>query len=136
MSRYSDFNAWTAKVSSRISRRHRLIAAAVVMLGSVAAFILHWPVEPVFFFVLAMQLALFSFFIKDETPEQKKKPSRPCSKRIEIQKGEVANIRPPARSVDMNHIAKPDRFTNGRMPNDHCAQALNALHLPLIEPTS
>lgn len=73
MSWYSSFNAWTAKVSNRISRRHRLIAAFVVMLGWGASIIFRWPVEPVFFFVIAMQLAFSSLFVKNETPQLKKK---------------------------------------------------------------
>jgi hypothetical protein len=73
MSRYSNFNTWTAKGSNRITRRHRLIATFVLMLCCGAAFFFRWPVEPVFFFVLAMQLALYSFFIKGATPELTKK---------------------------------------------------------------
>jgi hypothetical protein len=136
MSRYSSFNAWLAKVSNRISRRHRLIAAFVVMLGWGASIIFRWPVEPVFFFVLAMQLALSSVFVKNRTPQLKRKPSRRRLKCFEIEKGEVTHIRFPASRVDMNHIAKPDGFTNGCMPNDQRAQSLNALHLPLFKSPS
>ncbi|KPG98425.1 hypothetical protein AEQ67_13825 [Pseudomonas sp. RIT-PI-q] len=70
---YSDLNAWAAKVSNRISKRHRRIAASVLMLCWGAGICFRWPVEPVFFFIIAFQLAFTSLFMKDQIPESTKK---------------------------------------------------------------
>jgi hypothetical protein len=38
-----------------------------------AATYFRWPVEPVFFFIIAFQLAFTSLFMKDKTPKSTKK---------------------------------------------------------------
>lgn len=70
---YTYINTWAEKVSNRISKRHRRIAAGVLMLCWGAATYFRWPVEPVFFFIIAFQLAFSSLFIKDEIPKSTKK---------------------------------------------------------------
>ena len=68
---YADTNAWAEKVSKRISKRQRRIAAAVLMLGWGAAIYFRWPVNPVFFFIPAFQLGFSSLFMEDQAPKTK-----------------------------------------------------------------
>ncbi|VVP90418.1 hypothetical protein PS918_03178 [Pseudomonas fluorescens] len=66
---YSATNAWAAKVSKRITNRQRRIAAAVFLVCWWASDHFQWPVAPVFFYVLASNLFIFSLFIKEDKRE-------------------------------------------------------------------
>ncbi|MNK95860.1 hypothetical protein D3C87_1161190 [compost metagenome] len=61
---------YTATIASaaKVSKRQRRIAAAVLMVCWGAAPYFRWPIEPVFIFIVALQLAISSFFIKEQPP--------------------------------------------------------------------
>lgn len=69
---YADTNAWAAKISKRISKRQRRIAAAVLTLAWGAAIYFRWPVNPMFFIIPAIQLGFSSLYMEDDTPATKR----------------------------------------------------------------